>query len=124
VDETSNDRWGPGVRVPAIIISPYAKRGFVDHTPYETVSILKLIETRWNLAHRIERSHRERLSHRSAIEWAPGEAQPSELPPSHPGDVDVGPSHRRRGDVGRGDVGPSHRGRGRPRRGAGADRRG
>jgi acid phosphatase len=44
------DRWGPGVRVPAIIISPYAKRGFVDHTSYETVSILKLIETRWNLA--------------------------------------------------------------------------
>lgn len=44
------DRWGPGIRVPAIIISPYAKRGFVDHTSYETVSILKLIETRWNLA--------------------------------------------------------------------------
>jgi acid phosphatase len=44
------DRWGPGVRVPAIIISPYAKRRFVDHTPYETVSILKLIETRWQLA--------------------------------------------------------------------------
>jgi len=44
------DRWGPGVRVPAIIISPYAKRRFVDHTSYETTSILKLIETRWNLA--------------------------------------------------------------------------
>src|SRR5919204_4495355 len=44
------DRWGPGVRVPAIIISPYAKRRFVDHTPYETVSILKLIEARWDLA--------------------------------------------------------------------------
>jgi phospholipase C len=44
------DRWGPGVRVPAIVISPYAKRGFVDHTSYETVSILKFIETRWNLA--------------------------------------------------------------------------
>jgi acid phosphatase len=43
------DRWGPGIRVPAIIISPYAKRGFVDHTSYETVSILKFIETRWNL---------------------------------------------------------------------------
>src|SRR5438552_2014819 len=43
------DRWGPGVRVPAIIISPYAKRSFVDHTTYETTSILKLIETRWNL---------------------------------------------------------------------------
>jgi acid phosphatase len=43
------DRWGPGTRVPAIIISAYAKRGFVDHTQYETVSILKFIETRWNL---------------------------------------------------------------------------
>ena len=44
------DRWGPGLRVPAIIISPFAKRGLVDHTNYETVSILKLIETRWGLA--------------------------------------------------------------------------
>jgi phospholipase C len=44
------DRWGPGVRVPAIIISPYVKRRFVDHTTYETVSILRFIETRWNLA--------------------------------------------------------------------------
>jgi len=26
------DRWGPGSRVPAIIVSPYAKRGFVDST--------------------------------------------------------------------------------------------
>jgi phospholipase C len=43
------DRWGPGTRVPAIIISPFAKKGFVDHTPYETVSILKLIETRFGL---------------------------------------------------------------------------
>ena len=44
------DRWGPGPRVPAIIISPYAKRRYVDHTPYDTTSILKLIETRWHLA--------------------------------------------------------------------------
>jgi len=44
------DRWGPGSRVPAIIISPYAKKGFVDHTEYDTTSILKFIETRWDLA--------------------------------------------------------------------------
>ena len=44
------DRWGPGTRVPAIVISPHAKRGFVDHTRYDTTSILKLIETRWGLA--------------------------------------------------------------------------
>jgi phospholipase C len=43
------DRWGPGRRVPAIIISPFAKRHFIDHTRYDTTSILKLIETRFGL---------------------------------------------------------------------------
>ena len=36
--------------MPAIVISPYAKKGFVDHTQYDSTSILKLIEERWNLA--------------------------------------------------------------------------
>ena len=44
------DRWGPGNRIPAIIISPYAKRGFVDSTPYDTTSILKLLTKRFKLA--------------------------------------------------------------------------
>jgi phospholipase C len=43
------DRWGPGTRVPAIIISPLAKRHYVDHTQYETASILAFIERRYNL---------------------------------------------------------------------------
>jgi acid phosphatase len=43
------DRWGPGTRIPAIIISPFAKKGYVDHTVYNTTSILKLIETRFGL---------------------------------------------------------------------------
>ncbi|HKR83544.1 MAG TPA: alkaline phosphatase family protein, partial [Terriglobales bacterium] len=30
------DRWGPGSRVPTIIISPFARKGFVDHTQYDT----------------------------------------------------------------------------------------
>ena len=42
-------KWGPGTRVPAIIISPFAKKGYVDHTQYETVSILSFIEKRWDL---------------------------------------------------------------------------
>jgi phospholipase C len=46
----ARDRWGPGTRVPTIIVSPFAKRGFVDHTLYDTTSILKLIETRFDLA--------------------------------------------------------------------------
>ncbi|MBV8425102.1 MAG: hypothetical protein JO349_07915 [Candidatus Eremiobacteraeota bacterium] len=43
------DEWGPGTRVPAVIISPYAKAHHVDHTEYETVSILALIEKRFGL---------------------------------------------------------------------------
>jgi phospholipase C len=43
------DRFGPGTRVPAIIISPFAKKGFIDSTTYETVSILKFIEDRWEI---------------------------------------------------------------------------
>jgi phospholipase C len=43
------DPFGPGTRIPTVIISPYAKRCFVDHTCYETVSILKFIEERWGL---------------------------------------------------------------------------
>jgi phospholipase C len=43
------DRWGPGTRVPTIVISPYAKKGYVDHTIYDTTSILALIEHRFAL---------------------------------------------------------------------------
>ena len=43
------DRFGPGTRIPTLIISPYAKKGFVDSTSYETVSVLKFIEERWGL---------------------------------------------------------------------------
>ncbi|MDP4218989.1 MAG: acid phosphatase [Bacteroidota bacterium] len=42
------DRWGPGSRVPGIIISPFANKG-IDHTQYETESILSFIEKRWGL---------------------------------------------------------------------------
>jgi phospholipase C len=44
------DRWGQGLRVPTIIVSPYAKPGIVDHTKYETVSILATLEHRFGLA--------------------------------------------------------------------------
>lgn len=37
------DRWGPGSRVPALVVSPFARKGTVDHTVYDTASILRLI---------------------------------------------------------------------------------
>ncbi len=43
------DRWGPGTRIPTIIVSPYARHGYVDKTPYDTTSILKLITKRFDL---------------------------------------------------------------------------
>jgi phospholipase C len=46
---TTNDGWGDGTRVPAIVISPYAQRGYVDHNQYDTVSIMKTIEDRYGL---------------------------------------------------------------------------
>ncbi len=45
----TGDRWGPGTRIPAIIVSPFAKRGLVDHTQCDTASILRLITHRFAL---------------------------------------------------------------------------
>src|SRR5262249_36899982 len=41
--------WGDGTRVPAIVISPLAKKGYVDHQQHDTLSILKTIEDRFGL---------------------------------------------------------------------------
>jgi acid phosphatase len=43
------DLLGPGSRIPALIVSPFAKRGTVDHTQYDTASILRLIARRFEL---------------------------------------------------------------------------
>lgn len=43
------DRWGPGSRIPAIIVSPFAKKGYVDHTYYDTTSIIKFVTLRFGL---------------------------------------------------------------------------
>src|SRR5579859_753483 len=41
------DQLGLGPRVPLLIISPYAKPGYISHTVYEHSSILKFVETRY-----------------------------------------------------------------------------
>src|SRR5262249_15345985 len=40
------DLLGPGTRIPAIIVSPLSKNGHVDHTQYDTASVLRLITRR------------------------------------------------------------------------------
>ncbi|WP_315730155.1 MULTISPECIES: alkaline phosphatase family protein [unclassified Bradyrhizobium] len=43
------DFFGDGTRIPFIVVSPYAKQGYVDHTYYDHVSVLKFIERNWRL---------------------------------------------------------------------------
>jgi phospholipase C len=43
------DRSGYGFRAPALLVSPYAKRGYVDHTTLDVTSVLKFIEQNWGL---------------------------------------------------------------------------
>jgi phospholipase C len=43
------DFTGLGLRVPFLVISPYAKKGYVSHTQYEFSSTLKFIESTFNL---------------------------------------------------------------------------
>ncbi|MEI7297578.1 acid phosphatase [Paraburkholderia tropica] len=46
----TGDRWGPGSRIPALVIAPFAKQGYVDHTFYDTASILRFISRVHGLA--------------------------------------------------------------------------
>jgi len=43
------DYAGLGFRVPMIVVSPYAKAGYVSHTQYEFGSIVRFFEDTWNL---------------------------------------------------------------------------
>jgi phospholipase C len=43
------DFFGDGPRIPLLVVSPYAKRGYVDHVYTDHASILKFIEHNWDL---------------------------------------------------------------------------
>jgi acid phosphatase len=43
------DRWGPGSRIPAIVISPHVRKGHVEHTVYDTGSIARFLTRRFGL---------------------------------------------------------------------------
>jgi acid phosphatase len=45
-----HDKWGPGTRVPLLIVGPETRGDFaVDHTQHDTTSIVATIEHRWSL---------------------------------------------------------------------------
>ncbi len=43
------DAYGCGTRIPALLVSPWARRGYVDHRVADTTSVLAFIETRFGL---------------------------------------------------------------------------
>jgi phospholipase C len=51
------DRFGLGIRVPLLVISPYARSGHVDHRLGEFSSVLRFIEDNWGLS---QLTHRDR----------------------------------------------------------------
>ncbi|HEY7280924.1 MAG TPA: alkaline phosphatase family protein [Actinomycetota bacterium] len=51
------DTFGLGIRVPFLVISPYAKQGLIDHRHNEFSSVLRFIEDNWGLS---QLTHRDR----------------------------------------------------------------
>jgi phospholipase C len=43
------DAYGCGTRIPSLLISPWARRGYVDHRVADTTSVLAMIEARFGL---------------------------------------------------------------------------
>jgi len=73
VTPPKGDRWGPGSRIPALVISPHAKKGHVAHEFYDTTSILRLITRVHDLP------LLEGLAERNAACKANGVAAPGDL---------------------------------------------
>jgi phospholipase C len=66
------DRDGLGFRLPLLIISPYAKQGFVSHTDYEHGSILKFVEDRFDLPSMAESDRRANSPAKYAFDFSKG----------------------------------------------------
>jgi acid phosphatase len=71
------DFFGDGTRIPLIVVSPFAKQGFVDHTYYDHVSLLKFIERNWHLP---TVSHRSRDNLPNPVTLGPDKYRPLNRP--------------------------------------------
>ena len=71
------DEFGYGFRAPALLVSPYAKRGFIDSTEYDFTSPIKFIEVNWGLE---ALSTRDAQSHDMMNAFDFTQSAPSERP--------------------------------------------
>ena len=83
------DRYG--FRVPAVIVSPYARPNYVSHVVHDHTSILKLIETKWNLPAMTYRdANADNLLDSLDFNSAPAFLVPPTLPaPALPASIDL-----------------------------------
>ncbi|MGC1379422.1 MAG: alkaline phosphatase family protein [Candidatus Baltobacteraceae bacterium] len=73
---------GLGFRVPGLIVSAYAKQGYISQTPYEFGSILKYIEKNWNLGS-LGTSDQRANSIIDAFDYSQSPRQFTQIPSSH-----------------------------------------
>jgi len=80
-----------GFRVPAGLVSPYARKNHVSHTVYDHTSVLKLLETKWNLPPLTRRDAAANdLLDMVDFKSSPGFLHPPALPAAANPDVDAG----------------------------------
>lgn len=71
------DPYGYGIRVPLLVLSPYAKQGFVDHHQGDFTSVLRFIEDNWGLGQLTSRDRRAKnLSYDFNFHQAPRPPDP------------------------------------------------
>ncbi len=63
------DYDGLGIRVPLLVVSPYAKRDYVSHVQYEHGSLLKFIEDRFGLARLAQTDVRARSPEKDCFDF-------------------------------------------------------
>ena len=73
------DTFGLGMRVPMLVLSPYAKQGYIDHATGEFSSVLRFIEDNWGLPHLIRRD-RATTDLSEAFDFARRPRPPDPLP--------------------------------------------
>jgi phospholipase C len=73
------DDMGFGIRVPLLLISPYAKQGYVWHSPGEFSTVLRFIEDNWGLSQLTHRD-REAASLADAFDFTQAPRAPEPLP--------------------------------------------
>jgi phospholipase C len=69
------DKYGYGFRVPALLVSPYARRGYIDSTELDFTSILRFIEDNWDLEPLAQRDARAN-SIATALDFSQSPRQP------------------------------------------------